>query len=42
VLVGRTGALDRSFDRILADLAGALADLGGRGTTSPPATARQG
>jgi len=42
VLVGRAGALDRSFDRIIADLAGALAELGARGTTSPPATARQG
>jgi ribonuclease P protein component len=42
VLVGRAGALDRSFDRILADLAGALAELGGRRTTSPPVAARQG
>ena len=42
VLVGRPAALDRSFDRILADLAGALAELGARATTSPPETARQG
>ncbi|MCC6737258.1 MAG: ribonuclease P protein component [Bauldia sp.] len=43
VLVGRPGALGRSFDRILADLAGALAELGGRAaTTTPPGAARQG
>ncbi|MGV8839544.1 MAG: ribonuclease P protein component [Bauldia sp.] len=36
VLVGRPAALHRSFDRIVSDLAGALAELGGRATTSPP------
>ncbi len=41
VLVGRRGALDRSFDRILADLAGALAELGARATNSPPEPAGQ-
>jgi ribonuclease P protein component len=42
VLVGRSGALHRSFDRILADLAGALAEPGAPGATSPPVAAGQG